>query len=522
MKVPQNKQFKYGSLAISLTVAVVAAVIVINAIVSALAAKFEWVYDMTDERYFEISEAAYSHLDGINKEDCEITVYFLITEDYFYSTTALSAFYAGMSSNAWGMKYIYEIAKQLDEKYENIKLEFVDPQSEHAKMKEILGQSKETVSSLDIIIRNYGVQKDAYGNAVTDSEGKPIKEYSYVKFNRDDFFAFGATGYVEAFKGEYRFISAILNLTNNKQVAYFVTGHGERVGGYTIGSEITDWGLAEGISDMLVDCGYEVRKIDLKYEDFGNEKGIVVIYGPTNDYHGNAESGEIGKINAYLESAGNDMLVFVNPQVQKLENLEAYLSGSFGVTREEALVKDGGENSISVDGTIFLGNAANGEVSEGLNTDRGAKVVFDYVGPLVIGEAAGVTVSPILCAPHSASITDMADGKERASKGEALVALSEKETENGTVSLLLSGTTRLATTLTVDSSVYANRELLQNTLERFGKENIALKVEYKRVNSEILSITKKEAIIFTVIMSALIPLVILSVGTVVYIKRRYS
>ena len=62
MKLTQTKKFRHGSVSVALTVVVIAAVILFNAIFTALSNKYLWFLDMTPEPRFTLSEEAKSFL----------------------------------------------------------------------------------------------------------------------------------------------------------------------------------------------------------------------------------------------------------------------------------------------------------------------------------------------------------------------------------------------------------------------------------------------------------------------------
>ena len=111
----RNKKFKYGALGAGITAAVIALIIIVNIIFSALARTYFWYFDMTSEKYYDISEETKGYLDSIDPETNSVTIYFLAPADSL-TQTASSANYA-QSTSLWGMKYIYTLALELADSY---------------------------------------------------------------------------------------------------------------------------------------------------------------------------------------------------------------------------------------------------------------------------------------------------------------------------------------------------------------------------------------------------------------------
>ena len=64
MKRINKKQLRYGGSALALTVLVIAAVVIFNVIVAALAGRYEWMYvDMTRSPVYDISDDCRAYID---------------------------------------------------------------------------------------------------------------------------------------------------------------------------------------------------------------------------------------------------------------------------------------------------------------------------------------------------------------------------------------------------------------------------------------------------------------------------
>ena len=68
-----DRKFKYGSLALGLTVIFVALVIVFNAVVYALTYSYGWYLDLTGQQYYGITDASEELLDNVLTEDADNT-----------------------------------------------------------------------------------------------------------------------------------------------------------------------------------------------------------------------------------------------------------------------------------------------------------------------------------------------------------------------------------------------------------------------------------------------------------------
>ncbi len=530
MKLTERKSFRYGSASVGLTVAVVAVVIVFNVIVSAIFSAVGQHFDMTAGNLFELSDTADTlvseRADGTN----QVTIYFMATRDELNQTASAANYYSDYS--LWGMKYILELADELAKRHDYISVEFLDLNSQSAKIKNIVGNdyyNSHTFGTTSVLIDNYTPERDNYGEIVyNQSTGEPQGYWhNFRLYNRNSFYGFNNSSYVTSFKGEYRFVSAILSITEQiTPTAYFITGHGEPVGEYVLGEENEDYGDAANLWNVLRDSGYKIRKIDLQYEDFDHSgNAVAIIYGPTTDYISSENSdtdGEIGKLKAFLETSGNSLMVFLSADAQKrlqTPSLERFLEEVGGIDYLDAKLKDDGTAGITTDGYSLVGTPAFGGsdlLSQRMNViEDGEKVIFRNVRPIRVTDASKATA--LFTVPASSfADTDTAEAVETS---DALLTFSS--VSQGSY-VLATGTTLLPSSSYTERAEYANREVLMAALGIMSGDSTAYAIDDKVIPNEGLNLTTSQATVWTVILSLGLPTVIAVIGLVVNIRRRYS
>ena len=105
----KSRSFKRGSLSAARTGIVIAAGIVLNIIVTALAQKYYWYIDMTKDNVFKLTDEALAVIDGI---DDEINIIFCNDIDE-------------LQSNLY-QKSVYNTALELTAAYDNIHIRTLD------------------------------------------------------------------------------------------------------------------------------------------------------------------------------------------------------------------------------------------------------------------------------------------------------------------------------------------------------------------------------------------------------------
>ncbi len=537
-KIFKNKKFKYGSLGVGFTVTVIALLVVINVIVYTLVYGLGWYFDMTSEKMYNISDSTRAKLDTIDGELNDITIYFMSEADKL-SVGATSSNYSAQSmSNLWGMRYIHSLANELADEYSFIKCDYIDLSSEPDRIKEIVGEeyyNAANFSASSVLIDNYTVERESDGTIINGVDGKPLYRHNFRLYSRNSFYSFDYTSasyyFVSAFKGDYRFCSSILSICETTiPTAYFISGHGEDIGAYTVGKQDASYNLAQQLWQLFVDSGYEVKKINLQYENFANEpNAVAVIFSPSTDYSGNSAletNSELGKIDAFLQTSGHSLMVLLDYEARELPNLEGYLESNYGVKYENAQIKDNGENSIDVSMLTIAGRLENDSSLSGyaltesiLQKQTVGKSVFNSARPIKITDSA--KAGSVVYAPTSA-YAEYTDGTRESYSEVSPASLMTLSAKSEGSYVICMGSSYAANTVYADSGIYENRNLILSAIDLMSNEEVPLNIEYKNMDNNGLDLTKREAITATVILSAAVPLVVLVIGLIVYIRRRHS
>ena len=171
-----ERRFKYGSFAVGLTVAFVALVIAVNAVIYALAYTYGWYLDLTGEQYYGITDKSTKYLDEVLTDGVEVKIIFCQDKDLVIEDGA--------------GYYIYRCVETYKKAYpNNIKVEYLDV-IEHPELAEVY------TTQLGIPLYTY--------NIIIETNMSPNKRV----LTYENFFTFDAdTGNVYAFNGERRFTS---------------------------------------------------------------------------------------------------------------------------------------------------------------------------------------------------------------------------------------------------------------------------------------------------------------------------
>lgn len=567
MEQKTQSKLKRRFLHSGLTILVLLAVLAVNIGFTLLSESQLLRLDMSGANYNEISNESETMLDELKNEENNITIYFLADKDELRSTYLgyANSYYTKMgyeapTSDLWGMKYVYDIALEFEKKYDFVSVEHLHLTKDAEALEAYRSTTGTVLTKQDVIIDNYTSEKDEDGNPVLDANGEPLMHHNFRIVKRDSFFTFDSeTSQVYAFRGDLRFTATILSLSGANPTVYFVAGHGEDIGDYTAGdnSASGDYGKAQALRDLFYDAGFATRKIDLakEYKDlFADESArILVIYGPKTDFTGdsvyqNGGVSEISVLRRFLVEEDHHLMTFLDQSENPLTNLEEYLYDYWGMSFDQALIKDSGKNSLTTDGMTFLGTYETDEFSVGVNLtnqltglDSLPRAAFKNTRPIRFDPSftqsvgynemfASLTAGAVFLAPTDTTGVDYAGNpiKDSDMSGSALAALSyetimnEDNQEQATYVFACGGTGFASGELLEDQS-YSNRDVLFYTMRLMSRDTVPFEIDFKVMDNEGLKdITDTDAMSWTIVLSSLLPAIMLITGAVVFVKRRHS
>ncbi len=479
----QNRRFRYGSFATMLTVGFVAILIVLNLIASLLVDKFPLTLDMTSNNVFGLSQESIDFLKGLD-QDVEIKV-LAKKEDYLNASD-----------------YYAQAITVLDsyQKYsDRIKIDYIDI----IKDPSIVSQYPDlSLSSGNILIKS-----DKRSKKILDSDLFNI-EIDYNSYSQ----------YITSSKAEQVLSSAIEYVTAERTVLVsLITGHDELE--------------STGLGSILTLNNYDTVSQKILSEDINPDAQFAVINAPMRDY----TADEIKRLDAFLDNGGNygkTLIYFADSDQPVLPNLEAFLE-EWGIGVGQGIVYETDNNMLASAQYPFY--AFTEFTSSDYTTaiaSRDLGVLMAFGKPLTaLFEGKGDKTTATLLSYSATSYLYPADAPEGYTpstddvKGPfgALIR-SQKMRYDGTTPLT-SNLLVFSTSVAVDESVTAstvmgNAEYVTEMLNTISDKGTSLNIVAKTVGSKEISVTAAQIIVLGIVFIVLLPLAVLSVGIVVWIKRR--
>lgn len=471
----RKKLWRHGSVSLCLTVALIAVLVLLNTVVSTLAARYGWYINMNPTLLFPVSEDCYDYLDSnvMNATDEKITITFCMTADEAKSSDT--------------QKYIYKTATELQEKYP-LRIDIA-----HLNIYENPSHAREL-----------GI--NAISDVVVECKGQ------YRVCNATDFFAFPVSdsSTPSAYLGDRRFAVAMRAVTQaNTPMCYFTLNHGESL-------------LDNEIMHTVVDAGYNVSYLDLLSYDIPDDCDMIITYNPTRDFtveDGASSISEIKKLEEFM-ARGGKFAVFTSADTflaGGFDNLEGFLA-NWGVCFDHKTTASGSEecyavrdsaNALSSDGYTFIANTA----YEGLG---GVRVANSGI----IRVSDGYNVKTVVSSQPGAEAFAAGRATERTTDGFAIMTLTKAD--NGG-SVLACSSIDFASETSMQNGVYSNKDTLLCAFGDMGKESIPLGIAaHPLSDSQIRTMTTKSATVLTVVLTAIPAVLLFAIGAVVLIRRKYA
>lgn len=489
----RSRKFKHGSLAVVLTVVVIAVVIAFNAALSALANSYLWYFDMTGDNVFTLSDEAKEILAPVT---AEVSIIFAKDEDSLMN---------GKNTNEY-MKYIYRTARELENEFSNITVKCVDVIEHPAFFEYYYNTAATNILSTSVIV---------------DSGGE------FRLFTSDAFFVWDEDRtYIWGYNGEAKFAAAILQVTSAEvPVICFTEGHGEKSPDDT-----------PALKQLCESAGFEVRTIDLSKEKIEDDVRIIIINDPLYDFAG-VEAGERGSeidsLSAFLDDYGSVMIFVDSEKAKNLKNLsEMLLEWGVEFCPGQAVIDD--LNTLTIDGKTLVAeyeteNTLGASLYNSISSlSSMPKTIVPEAMPLKLtyetaqAPMLSYIASPVLYSHASAEIRE--NGTETDGGRMPLMTITRREgiKDNDYIHAYVTvcGSPSFLSDKYLNSNSYANSDIFVNTIRLTGREKIVADIDLKVFDETELDVTTTQTNSWTAVFAIAIPLVIGVVGAVVCFRRK--
>lgn len=541
-KKPFNKRkLKYGLVSTVIVIVFIAVVVVLNVVADILTERKNLKLDLTDEKYYEVSQETIDYLAEI---DTEVEIAVMAEENDF------------LTSGTY-MKMILETMKKYENASDKITLNFYD-----------------IVTNPDVAAK---FSKYYNGDIVQGHIVVVANERAEV-LNVNDLFTITSDYYtgsttIENFKGEQELTSAIMTVTDaNPQTVAMVS----KYNGNSIFHQYNQYSVTS-IQSLLDKNGYEVVEVDLMTDELSPEEyDIAVIPAPVNDFTEN----DIKKLEDFLYNGGTldkDMIYIASTYQYATPNINDFLE-VWGIEIGDSIVYEYSEEynqyvtTYLGEGTAPIAQIAEDTYSAGLsntklpvvvpsarpvnllwdaNTDRETTALltttdtgFAYPKEFYTPEEEAAIIEEMMSEAEAEAEGEEADGEEAAVEEETeateettefdiekaekskqtLMAVSKKlffdaESVTHENNVMVLGSSLMLDPNIVGVTTYNNAEYIVNAVNKMcGKESSIIIAE-KDLTTQPISVTADQKSTINKVIY-FIPIAVVVAGVIVYLRRR--
>ncbi len=497
-KIFSSRKFKYGAAATVFTALFIAALILVNAIFSAIDSKYSLYFDLTKDDIFSISssteEMVDAQLTAYEKEHSEkpkIKISFHNARDRIMEEEMKS--------------WVVNLAESYAEKYPEITVEFNEDLNSHPE--------KYTYYT------DLGYEIDTNSIIVSNSQEKGA--FRYLTF--DSCLVYDEAGQnVWAFQGEMKFNAALIYITNRKSpLVTFTTGHGESV--------------PQALVEIFTNCGFNIENVDLTHDDISEDSKMLIMCNPQKDLtYSEIDSAktEYTKISDYLNEY-RSMVVIASPTTPQLPVLDELLA-DFGmeIVRNQVVMDDihchTQDNQmiyVEYPKSESVAAALTNSLTELSNPPRSISIDSAPIRILDPGNGETTIVEPVLTSSDNAYVEVITEEGKSVEKGPFnLMAISTRFTYVNNLEtyghLLVIGSQNFTETNAFREQ-FGNTDIVYNMIRLLSDENISMETHYKVLEDYTIDMESGAVYFYGIVSAIVIPLAVFALGAVVYIKRKH-
>lgn len=473
-KKPMSAQKKTGILSVSITLAVVLCLVVLNVLAAVVTEKYPVKLDLTSDKVFQLSQDSIDYLSGMESA-VEITV--LNTRDGF----------------AQGGDY-FEQAMSVIEQYakynQNITIKFVD----------ILANPAYTSQypDLDLSINDILVQSGENTNRLT----------AYDIFNVETSWYGGS---ITSSKAEQAMTGAILNVTDqNKIKVAFLSGHGENGG--------------DTLKDLLEKNGFETVEVSLQTEGVPEDASFAVMSAPRSDI----SADEAAALDKYLENGGaygKNFFYFAALEQGELPNLETWLAkwglvvgdGAVAETDPSRVVNQNVYFAIaSIDDDALSAKMASTEIPIAVPFARPVEFAFQNNLGYATRTLLSYSEKSGIAGPEVQRVSDI-----QVSGPVTVAGISTLRKDGKESNVTVFGTAAILDQSLFESGSFSNADYFLSAVNTLTKRENVISIAPKVLGGGKIAVTLSETLLWGFLLAIVAPVAVLAAGLTIWTRRRH-
>ena len=474
----KSRKLRKGGLSIAFTAVFIVLIIVVNMIANLVTTKVPALtFDLSASKTYELSQDTIDFIETIDKE---VTVSILASE-----------------SDYTGASEYYLMASTLLNQYKNyndkIKIKYVD------------------ITANPTYVNNYPEETLYQGNYIVECGDK------YRVLTTDDLFESTTDSYgyssVTGLEVEPAVTTAILNVTAENQVkVQFIDGFGD----YN----------ADALKKLLEQNNYDVSSISTLTQDIDESTEAIVLFTPSVDL----DDASVKKIKTFLNNNGNygkDLIYVAAPTEIESPNIDALLE-EWGMKMGEGMVAETDSSKLpyAQDYYTSILDYSNTEYTEGLK-DSTLSLIGGEIVPVEITNTN--TATTLLQTSTSAKLRLFSTANDEnfdfanvESQQYNAAAVGTKTSGDETSSnVVVFGSNLVFNSYAIKLPTYNNGSYLVNMFNKLtDNTDEGITIDGKDLEEPSLGITTDQINLWTIVCMGGIPVIIIIVAIVIWVRRR--
>lgn len=460
-----NRQaLKGGSYSLAMTAVVLAVLVAVNILVSALPTPLT-KYDISSSKLYSITSNTKV---VVNALDRDVTIYWIVQsgeEDDVLSN--LLAKYESLSDHL-------QVVKKNPDVYPTFAQQYTDETVKNNSLVVECGDKNRYIAFDDIYLGEMNMYTGTYSTTDFDGEGAITSAIDYV-------------------------------VSTDLPILYTLEGHGEA-------------DLPETFADQLEKENVQTQTLSLlTVDEIPEDAAALMIYAPASDI-----SAEEAKMLTEYVKSGGKLLVSAGPVADgELTNLYGILS-DYGVTAAQGIVSEGDREHYAFQAPyVLLPDLANSDITSPL-AEKNYRAIVPIAAGLQLSEdseAVSLLDTTDLAYSKIAGYQQTTYEKEEGDiDGPFSLAVDIQDHSSGRI-IFFSSSYLLDDMYNAYSSG-ANNDLVMNALSALMGERQAMAIRSKSLNYNYLTISESAASLIKLVMIGLVPLCYLAMGVVTVLEKR--
>lgn len=512
------KKLKHGTMATVFTCVFVALLVLVNVVTTMIFDRYPVTIDLTSNKIYSVSNDTEDYVKKVNV-DVQVTVF---ADENTYTN------YSSYNKQA------VELLKNYSKLNHHITYRFVDIDSHP----EIVKEYTDTISQFDII---FETKTKVDGKEIsrtrklgmldlltfTDEFEQKLSQSGYSidtlaqQAGGDLAFLSYYGSYVESSNAEQAFTSALMTVTDpNPVYVTILTGR----------SELTQLTYFQ---TLLTANGYNVNTVDITSEDIPSDTDVVVIPAPKTDYL----EEDITKVSDFLNNDGNlgkQLLYIASYGQEDTPNLDEFLS-EYGLAIGDGVICESDSGKYYNSPCVTVASDVSDNFTQDVSTEnpailsalcRPVKTLFDeqdmvstdaYLKSSDSAYTANVNIS------QTTGQVQIGDALVKGQQNYMAVGSKAKFTDDNKTlysNVIAVGSEGLLSDTYLQYSQYQNSEYFISVINGLTGKTAGITITPKTITGNVFDITQQQKTALKWTFCLGVPVVVLVVGIVIWVRRK--